>query len=324
MIERVHWIDILKGIGIFLVILGHTIKNSYINTWVYSFHMPLFFFISGYLTEPRDTIKNYNAYIWKKSKNLLLPFLFFRVLLFFYWLIVEQYFRNLDLGPIWFLIVLYGVEILIAPILLKWKQIKTYLIVFVVCIICFYMLKAIDSDIVFIQEIFGWLERIANGGLWFCLAFIIRKIEHKISIPQYNFIILFLATISIFCCNYNGDVSIYSNRVNNIILYLIFGLSGIGMISFLCKYIIKKHYWIEWLGNYTIIILAVHEPIKRIILKLISISCNEDIDIIQNNIFMALFIAFVVLLLCIPVIYLFKYLKKHSGKIGTLLLNFVR
>lgn len=39
---------------------------------------------------------------------------------------------------------------------------------------------------------------------------------------------------------------------------------------------------------------------------------------------MALFIAFVVLLLCIPVIYLFKYLKKHLGKIGTLLLNFVR
>lgn len=76
--------------------------------------------------------------------------------------------------------------------------------------------------------------------------------------------------------------------------------------------------------NYTIIILAVHEPIKRIILKLISIFFNEDIYIIESNIFMALFIAFVVLLLCIPVIYLFKYLKKHLGKIGTLLLNFVR
>ena len=140
----------------------------------------------------------------------------------------------------------------------------------------------------------------------------------------FNFDTPSFAAISIFCCKYNGDVSIYSNRINNIILYLIFGLSGIGMISFLCKHIIKKHYWIEWIGNYTIIILAVHEPIKRIILKLISIFFNEDIYIIQSNIFMALFIAFVVLLLCIPVIYLFKYLKKHLGKIGTLLLNFVR
>lgn len=187
------------------------------------------------------------------------------------------------------------------------------------------MFKAIDTNIIFIQKLFGWLARIVNGGLWFCLAFIIRKIERKTSLHQYNnFIILIFAAISIFCCKYNGDVSIYSNRVNNIILYLIFGLSGIGMISFLCKHIIKKHYWIEWFGNYTIIILAVHEPIKRIILKLISIFCTVDIYIIQSNIFMALSITLVVLLLCIPVIYLFKYLKKHSGKTGTLLLNFVR
>lgn len=325
MIERIHWIDLLKGLGIFFVILGHTIKNNDLYVWIYSFHMPLFFFISGYLTEPRNSIKDYNQYIWKKCKNLLFPFFIFRILLVFYWLIVEQYFRPLDLGPIWFLIVLFGVEILIAHILLKWKQIKIYLVVFVGCIISFYMFKAIDTNISFLQKIFGWLARFANGGLWFCLAFIIRKIERKISCSyQYNFIILIFAAISIFCCKYNGDVSIYSNRINNIILYLIFGLSGIGMISFLCKHIIKKHYWIEWIGNYTIIILAVHEPIKRIILKLISIFFNEDIYIIQSNIFMALFIAFVVLLLCIPVIYLFKYLKKHLGKIGTLLLNFVR
>lgn len=108
------------------------------------------------------------------------------------------------------------------------------------------MFKAIDTNISLLQKLFGWLARIANGGLWFCLAFIIIKIERKISLLyQYNFIILFFAAISIFCCKYNGDVSIYSNRINNIILYLIFGLSGIGMISFLCKHIIKKHYWIE-------------------------------------------------------------------------------
>jgi len=28
MIERIHWIDLLKGLGIFFVILGHTIKNK--------------------------------------------------------------------------------------------------------------------------------------------------------------------------------------------------------------------------------------------------------------------------------------------------------
>lgn len=90
MIERIHWIDLLKGLGIFFVILGHTIKNNDLYVWIYSFHMPLFFFISGYLTEPRNSIKDYNQYIWKKCKNLLFPFFIFRILLVFIGLLLNN------------------------------------------------------------------------------------------------------------------------------------------------------------------------------------------------------------------------------------------
>ena len=47
--ERYTWIDCIKGIGIFLVVLGHIYKDNYIGLWIYSFHMPLFFMLSGYL-----------------------------------------------------------------------------------------------------------------------------------------------------------------------------------------------------------------------------------------------------------------------------------
>ena len=47
--ERYTWIDCIKGIGIFLVVLGHIYKDNYIGQWIYSFHMPLFFMLSGYL-----------------------------------------------------------------------------------------------------------------------------------------------------------------------------------------------------------------------------------------------------------------------------------
>lgn len=47
--HRVHWIDVLKGIGIFLVIMGHTIKDTYVYNWIYSFHMPLFFSYQAFL-----------------------------------------------------------------------------------------------------------------------------------------------------------------------------------------------------------------------------------------------------------------------------------
>ena len=46
-IERKDYIDYIKGIGIFLVIIGHT--GSYFWGWIYSFHMGLFFWTAGYV-----------------------------------------------------------------------------------------------------------------------------------------------------------------------------------------------------------------------------------------------------------------------------------
>lgn len=47
--ERNSWIDCLKGVAILLVIWGHTQGISPINTWVQTFHVPIFLGISGYL-----------------------------------------------------------------------------------------------------------------------------------------------------------------------------------------------------------------------------------------------------------------------------------
>ena len=47
---RIEWIDICKGLGIFLVVIGHTsiaqISQTVYN-WIYSFHMPMFYMLSG-------------------------------------------------------------------------------------------------------------------------------------------------------------------------------------------------------------------------------------------------------------------------------------
>lgn len=52
--NRISYIDQLKGIAIFLVVLGHVIehnagRDNFLWTLIYSFHMPLFMFVSGYL-----------------------------------------------------------------------------------------------------------------------------------------------------------------------------------------------------------------------------------------------------------------------------------
>lgn len=49
---RLEYLDAAKGLGILLVILGHiyawnpNINRKILVTWIYSFHMPLFFIVS--------------------------------------------------------------------------------------------------------------------------------------------------------------------------------------------------------------------------------------------------------------------------------------
>lgn len=81
-VERIEWIDFAKGIGIILVVFGHSGIDKYVpflHTWIYSFHMPLFFIISGMIF---NCSKYTNAYQLFTSlcKQLLKPYLYFTLI----------------------------------------------------------------------------------------------------------------------------------------------------------------------------------------------------------------------------------------------------
>ena len=77
--ERIKWVDWAKTICMFLVILGHchlSVQYLFINRIIYSFHIPLFFFLSGLLCTSKfnhDTFK-------KDVKLILIPYITFGML----------------------------------------------------------------------------------------------------------------------------------------------------------------------------------------------------------------------------------------------------
>ena len=73
--KRIEWIDIAKGIGIILVIMGHTIALRY-SQWLYTFHLPLFFLLSG-LVYNTSKYPKYTTLLRLKSKQILWPWLKF-------------------------------------------------------------------------------------------------------------------------------------------------------------------------------------------------------------------------------------------------------
>lgn len=90
MLTREKHIDIIKGIAIFLVLWGHCIQSiagdeGFFSNWViriiYSFHMPLFMVMSGYLFQ-RTSQKDFLTILKGKLIALGIPFIIWNLLLY--------------------------------------------------------------------------------------------------------------------------------------------------------------------------------------------------------------------------------------------------
>jgi fucose 4-O-acetylase-like acetyltransferase len=107
--------DMLKGIGILLVIIGHTFMKE-IGPYIQAFHMPLFFMVAGFFFK----YKPLKDQFIRDSRRLILPYLF--VVITTMLIAFAKDFKatgeiNLHLGtlyecgtPAWFLLALYGTK----------------------------------------------------------------------------------------------------------------------------------------------------------------------------------------------------------------------
>jgi acyltransferase len=140
-------IDIAKGIGIILVVLGHTAVPRPVRHFIFTFHMPLFFVLAGYTFNLQKYTGEERRFIIQKAQRLLRPY--FVACAFFYpfWLLVSRHFgpmarpgvplivpfggilyatfwsNHQDLmifnGPLWFLPTLFVAEVFFLA-LMSW------------------------------------------------------------------------------------------------------------------------------------------------------------------------------------------------------------
>ena len=132
----------MKGIGIILVVIGHT-GNSF-SGWIYSFHMGLFFWIAGY-TMALKPLPETKIFLKKRIKSIIFPLIgFWVVSVLNQYIIIKKYNLNFEwfdyvkgliLGghwleitgnfPLWFLHLLFIAEILFY---LELKFLPTYFV----------------------------------------------------------------------------------------------------------------------------------------------------------------------------------------------------
>lgn len=70
--SRIAWIDTARGLGLLAVFIGH-LNVPYGSAWVYTFHMPLFFLLSG-LLYPGCEKYSFTQFVWRRFKGIIIPY----------------------------------------------------------------------------------------------------------------------------------------------------------------------------------------------------------------------------------------------------------
>lgn len=286
--RRVDWIDTCKGIAIILVILGHCISRmgtsrieSVINLMIYSFHMPLFFFVSGVNLKIEYSLKKY---VEKRIKGILLPGYLFMIIMLIYKIIVTQgntlvgrelkdvyYFCCMTnksiISEYWFLPALFTGEILCFFL---YKIIRKEKVIVIISIFIF-MTGIVEKNIFDIQ--FPFCLETGAVALMFILVGYLYKEKRDIvnvEIRSKTFIVmacLFLAGNIVQCACRLGKVSFYSLEIRNIVTFFINSVSGIICSIALAKKI-NYQLILSYLGRKSLYVFGFHYLFLEICCKL--------------------------------------------------------
>ena len=82
--QRVDYIDIAKGLGMLAIIWGHLTNSGWHYNLVYSFHIPLFFFLSGLVFNSKKHT-DFKAYVKGRIKRLFIPYVIYSIITWALW-----------------------------------------------------------------------------------------------------------------------------------------------------------------------------------------------------------------------------------------------
>jgi len=269
--KRINWIDLVKGFGIVLVIYAHNFP--YLETYIYGFHMPLFFFISG-LFHPKEL----NITIVKKrAKQILLPYFLWSFLLFLFWFFIGRKFGDsnaLSLNvfknfigifyaqggneymnwgiPMWFLPAIF-LNLIIFGVVRKIKR-SSYQISCVLLLVSFGFLipRLLKINLI-------WSIDVSMVSLFFYVLAFYLKDFFLIMKNQYELTILFGLLLAHIVCSiyFSQEIDMYRSNYGNEFLFLLNASVGISFWVFVFKKT-KKMKVLGFLGKNTIPILALH------------------------------------------------------------------
>lgn len=289
--QRLDFIDVAKGIGMLFVIYAHVNYNKEVLIPIYSFHMPLFFIISGMLFD-RERFTGFGNFMKKRFFSLIVPYLVFSFLAIGYAFVSErmfpeifdftkaQYLKFLSQvflargssgtanTPLWFVPCLLMVEIIYYFI----SRLSNKIIVPLVGSLAALGWLLESGLLPFDNKQLPWtldsalfaLSFYAFGNLIFPL---LKAALEKIRTDKHPNIILteiFLLSLILWypLAQLNGKVTLGSRILHNGILFFMTGVIG-SIAVFALSLLLERCSFLKFCGRNSFIIMSVHYVFRR-------------------------------------------------------------
>ena len=346
--QRISWIDNAKALGIIAVFYGHVLFPKFFAygsltafiqyKLIYSFHMPLFFLLSGYLVKETQHRK-FLTFIKNKFMTRIVPFIFFNILIMpFYFIIAIISNQNIDFGKffqaslyllagrplfnevIWFLACLFSVEVinyLLYPIIRKRR------IVLCMAMVLFYVMgwslsdkAAIINQYITIPDYWYIHEALVAYSFYLFGTLIATfSIFHKKMNPYLNVLLLILIPVCVLATfNLNqGPFTVVSvvlltyGGYGNFLLFPLTAIAG-SMCIILASWLMPSLRFMSFLGRNTLILMGLNGILVQFV-NSISINYIMTKFFPDNHfsIFMqCAFLTSIELLICVPLVILLK------------------
>lgn len=275
--KRMVWVDWMKVIGIYFIIVGHFFPIG--NAYVYSFSVPLFFVISGFLCKSNEPSKIFWRKLWH---NLIIPLFIICLLSWFLNCVVDSLQGNAitmkkltmhwamiisgiqgegleygGLGVCWFIYTLMLLKIIINYVNHVWSS----LFVLVICVLIAHYLNYKHL------ALFSSIANVSVAYPFFLTGFLLKKYASNItewtsslSLLKIISILIILCVVTFAITKVNGAPWMYKNGFGvNYFLFYVGGISGTMIIFFISiKLKAFNGNILEILSLGTIIILGFH------------------------------------------------------------------
>ena len=289
--NRINYIDIAKGIGILLVMLGHLLdSDALLKTAIYSFHMPLFFIVSGMVLKPQSIVKKVNRQI----NNILVPYVLWAVIFSgfsFYNLIFIGYGSNESLlkvgsnGMLWFLSVMFFASVIsqaMVTLLDKMKRNNVTVIVFIIILLCLAMvLNKFHDQIVIYGMHIGYplaVDIVLLAVAFMLFGSLLKDYKRNPgacadTLRWYHiilaFIMIFVSVVGVFYKMNHEYPHMATGDVGNYIIFFMVACSASTGVIVLSRYLEKFKYIsniMKWFGKNSMGIFIMHRTVRYYLL----------------------------------------------------------